>query len=403
MPNPAGVGPRADPFGAFTAWAQETPPGTGELIGLRVAVKDLIAVEGLPNEGDLPGGTPCAPADADAVRRLRQAGGTIVGVTRTDAGGFGTLTPAVSNPRSPDHYAGGSSGGSAAAVASGLSDAALGTDTGGSVRIPAACCGVYGYKPTTGCIDMTGTRLLAETLDTLGILAARLTPLRRVADVLLSEPPANAASATRRILFDDTWQRRPGERAHTEMAAVLDSLTAAGANVAKTSLPVPSDIIRHHGTLVCAEAYARYGDAWRQAPESFPRPAAAALQQAQTLSDADIATARKTAASYRTQLDGILARGDDILIVPTLPCAVPRRDGRKVTLDGRDVPLPIAMMWHTALFNLTGHPVVAVPLPGTAGHPPNSLQLIARRGDDQALLGFAQTLATLVADHATPK
>ncbi len=138
-----------DRFGAFVAFTPDAPAGAGPLAGLRVAVKDNIAVAGLPFTAGHPlFSDRTADTDAPAVRQLRDAGARIVGVTYTDAGGFGVTTPVVKNPAAPGRTVGGSSGGSAAAVAAGLADVALGTDTGGSVRIPAACTGLVGFKPT---------------------------------------------------------------------------------------------------------------------------------------------------------------------------------------------------------------------------------------------------------------
>jgi hypothetical protein len=113
-------------------------------------------------------------ADASCVQRLRAAGARIVGMTRTDAGGFGVSTPEVENPIAPGRTVGGSSGGSAAAVAAGLADAALGTDTGGSVRIPAACTGLIGLKPTRGRIATDGLWPLAPSLDHVGVIGRDL-------------------------------------------------------------------------------------------------------------------------------------------------------------------------------------------------------------------------------------
>src|SRR5690242_1409067 len=145
-------------FGAFVAYASsKVHAADGPLAGLRVAVKDNIRVDGLPFTAGLPmyrGRV--ASRDATAVRLIREAGAQIVGVTCTDAAGLGVATPAVTNPASPDHIAGGSSGGAAAAVAAGDADLGLGTDTGGSVRIPAACCRIYGFKPSHGRVSTDG-------------------------------------------------------------------------------------------------------------------------------------------------------------------------------------------------------------------------------------------------------
>src|SRR6266852_3979359 len=185
-----------DRFGAFVAFTPDAPAGAGPLAGLRVAVKDNIAVAGLPFT---------AGHDAPAVRQLRDAGARIVGVTRTDAGGFGVTTPVVKNPAAPGRTVGGSSGGSAAAVAAGLADVALGTDTGGSVRIPAACTGLVGFKPTCGRISIEGTWPLSPSLDHIGVIGRGLESVARTADVLLghdAEAEARPISTRLRIGID---------------------------------------------------------------------------------------------------------------------------------------------------------------------------------------------------------
>ena len=164
-----------DRFGAFVAIAPDAAAGPGPLSALRVAVKDNIAVRGLPFTAGHPlFADRIAQEDAWAVRRLREAGARIVGVTRTDAGGFGVTTPEVENPAAPGRTVGGSSGGSAAAVAAGLADVALGTDTGGSVRIPAACTGLIGFKPTRGRISNDGVWPLSPSFDHVGVIGRDL-------------------------------------------------------------------------------------------------------------------------------------------------------------------------------------------------------------------------------------
>src|SRR5882672_1020705 len=175
-----------DRFGAFVAIAPDAGAGAGPLSALRVAVKDNIAVRGLPFTAGHPlFADRIADGDAWAVRRLRQAGARIVGVTHTDAGGFGVTTPTVANPAAPGKTVGGSSGGSAAAVAAGLADVALGTDTGGSVRIPAACTGLIGFKPTRGRVPTDGLWPLSTSLDHVGVIGRDLDRVAATAEVLL--------------------------------------------------------------------------------------------------------------------------------------------------------------------------------------------------------------------------
>ena len=161
------------------------------LHGVNIAVKDNIDTAGALCSAGLPFlAERRATKDAVVVAALRAAGAVILGMTATDSGAFGVVTPAVTNPNHPSLIAGGSSGGSAAAVAAGLCDAALGTDTGGSVRIPAACCGVYGFKPTYGVISVAGIRPLTERFDHVGILARTIAEIHKITTALVPHLPA---------------------------------------------------------------------------------------------------------------------------------------------------------------------------------------------------------------------
>ena len=185
-----GQGDAADRFGAFVAIVANAPAGAGPLSGLRVAVKDNIAVAGLPFTAGHPlFADRIAATDASAVRRLRERGARIVGVTAPTPEASASPPPR-SNPAAPGCTVGGSSGGSAAAVAAGLADVALGTDTGGSVRIPAACTGLIGFKPTRGQIATDGVWPLSPSLDHIGIIGRDLDIVAQTAECLLTPSPA---------------------------------------------------------------------------------------------------------------------------------------------------------------------------------------------------------------------
>src|SRR5215470_15879037 len=187
----------ADDINAFVPGPRlhiEGRPG-GPLAGLTFAAKDLFDVAGYPTGGGNPDwarGKPIPTRHAWAVQRLLDAGATLIGKTITDEVSLGILgenpfdgTPL--NPKAPDRVPGGSSSGSASAVADGLCDTALGTDTGGSVRVPASFCGLYGIRPTHGRLDLTGMMPQASSSDTTGWFARDATTFARVSEVLLGE------------------------------------------------------------------------------------------------------------------------------------------------------------------------------------------------------------------------
>ena len=162
----------------------------GPLHGVPVAVKDLIDVAGVVAGAGSPklAGN-LARRDAEVVAGLRAAGAVVVGKTRTHEFAYGVVTPGTVNPWDPERIAGGSSGGSAAAVAAGLVPAALGSDTAGSIRIPASCCGIVGLKPTWGRVPATGVWPLSWSCDHVGPMAATVADVALLDEVLAAEPP----------------------------------------------------------------------------------------------------------------------------------------------------------------------------------------------------------------------
>ncbi len=205
--------------------ARQSPPDA-PLAGVTVAIKDNIdTVPAVCNAGLDHNATHLPAEDAEVVAQLRGAGAIVPGVTRTDSGAFGVTTPRVINPLGPGLIAGGSSGGSAAAVAADLCDVALGTDTGGSIRIPAACCGVFGFKPTLGSVSLRGIRPLAESCDHVGPLAGSIAPIVAVMRVLApgfdSQPCAIPQPVSIGI------PRSAIREASSDVLSVLDDFTRA--------------------------------------------------------------------------------------------------------------------------------------------------------------------------------
>ncbi len=178
------------PLNAFIDWDRTARHGDGALAGVTIGVKANIAVKGMPWSAGMEAfRSRIADRDAETVRLLRDAGAAILGTLNMDEAAYGTegnnpwFGP-VHNPHRPGYSAGGSSSGSGAAVAAGLCDAALGTDTMGSIRIPAAMCGIYGFKPANASVSLDGLELCGPTLDAIGPLARSLDLLERVARVM---------------------------------------------------------------------------------------------------------------------------------------------------------------------------------------------------------------------------
>lgn len=344
--------------------------------GLHVAVKDMLAVAGLPQTGGLAvRARRRAPADAAAVAALRRLGFIIAGVTRTDAAGFGTMTPEVRNPRHGERAVGGSSGGSAAAVAAGLADVGLGTDTGGSGRIPAAYCDLVAFKAGRGRSDMTGVLPLAPSFDTLAVMARGFATLLRAAPALLTRA--------------GSLERTPARWRHdTDVAATADPQVRSAFARVVDRLPVARPwrsgisfeaLARWHSMVVCAEALQVHQADWRRAPGLFPPVVARALAEAERLSTAAVARARRAVEAAGAALASSLAV-DEILVVPTLPMAPQPRGTTVAIVGGRRCPITAANIRYTMAFNVAGLPVVVAPIDGL------SVQFVGAKDRDEWLL-----------------
>lgn len=269
-----------DPEGALAeARRQDALPSgeRGPLSGLPVAVKDNIAVRGLPcTSGSALLDGYRAPYDATAVERLRRAGAVIVGKTNLDEFGMGSATTRsyrapTGNPADPERIPGGSSGGSAAAAACGSAFAALGTDTGGSVRQPAAHCGIFGLRPTYGRISRFGVTAYASSFDQVGCMSSDLVSVGRVLDAISGEDPRDATSASRpapdfgaaagtprmpkRLAVagpEELGALDPASREAFSRAA--RAIERAGVEMREVSLPPPETAVAAYYLLACAEA-----------------------------------------------------------------------------------------------------------------------------------------------------
>ncbi|MEA2971569.1 MAG: amidase [Actinomycetota bacterium] len=344
--------------------------------GLAVAVKDLFDMVGLPTTaGSRAVATDARPAPADAAClagiRAGEAAGTlhVVGKTNLHELGYGVTgvnpwygTPV--NPRDPALVPGGSSSGSAVAVATGEADVALGTDTGGSNRIPAACCGVAGLKTTHGRIPLTGVSPLAPSLDTVGPLARDVAGL--IAGMALLEPGFTVAALPERLVVG-----RLRVPAHPAIDAAVDAaLAGAGFDVVDVEPEGWDEAVAAAAATLAVEAWATNGHLLARRDRLGP-DVASRLEKGRH-ADAAAAGARE---AWRQRLTAMLGRVD-VLALPTLADFPPTLEDR-----GR-----VFRIRHTEVMNLAGVPALALPVPAR-GHPlPASLQLVGRHGADALLL-----------------
>lgn len=366
----------------------------GPLAGLTFAAKDLFDVAGFPTGGGNPDWArqhPIPTRHAWAVQRLLDVGATLIGKTITDEVSLGILgenpfdgTPL--NPKAPDRVPGGSSSGSASAVAQGLCDTALGTDTGGSVRVPASFCGLYGIRPTHGRLDLTGMMPQAPSSDTTGWFARDAHTFARVSEVMLGESIIGTLP-TRLVIAVDAFGL-----ADTETAAALQPIVrklSALIGKVREDLLAPAGLSvwsRAQRTLQPYEAWLTFKD-WLD--RDNPRMAfnvARGLALSSSISESDRHWAALTRDEARARLAWLLPPGT-IACMPTTPFPAPRKDLALATLD----PLRARMNCLTAHGGLTGVPQVNLP-GASVGGLPVGLSILGARGDDAALVAVARAL-----------
>jgi Asp-tRNA(Asn)/Glu-tRNA(Gln) amidotransferase A subunit family amidase len=330
-------------------------------------------------------------------------------VTRTDAGGFGVTTPEVENPAAPALTVGGSSGGSAAAVAAGLADVALGTDTGGSVRIPAACTGLIGFKPTRGRIATDGVWPLSPSLDHVGVIGHDLDVVARTAEALLAPSPTARSPAARpvsrgslRVGFDRTTLIECDQAVASAFAQVIGALQDSGIDVVPVALPNLEDVLDAHRAILLAEAREVYRPLSPAQRDRLAVVAQRSLKLADAVTGEMVRAARQKAAKVATAVEVLFAH-TDIILSPTITCPVPPRDARRVEIKGRTVSVVQALITMTAPFNLSGHPTLALPCAAGVHGLPLSIQMTAASAADLSLFGVARAIAPVLRFSASAR
>jgi aspartyl-tRNA(Asn)/glutamyl-tRNA(Gln) amidotransferase subunit A len=370
----------------------------GPLHGVPLAIKDLADVAGVVTGAGSPklAGN-LAARDAEVVARLRAAGAVVVGKTRTHEFAYGVLTPGTVNPWDPGRIAGGSSGGSAAAVAAGMVTAALGTDTAGSIRIPAACCGVVGFKPTWGRVPATGVWPLSWSCDHVGPIAGDVADAALLFGAMAGDP-APAPEPGRR----GPWAGGPriGRLAAEALGPVdppvtaaldrlCERLEAAGARIDEVTLPLGA-ARASVAAIVLPEAAAAHERLLAETGEEGYGPRVlAALRLGQSALAGEYLAGLRYRGRFSARVEELLAEREALLL-PTLPCVAPEVGQRTVTVAGVRAGVQPQLTALPGAFNCSGSPVVSLPV-GLAppGGLPVAASLVGRLGGDHELLRLA--------------
>jgi aspartyl-tRNA(Asn)/glutamyl-tRNA(Gln) amidotransferase subunit A len=370
----------------MSIWITELDPGRE---GTRLAVKDLFDTAGVRTTyGSKVFADHVPEATAPAVARLEAAGYVNVGKTNLHEFAWGITSEnphygSVPNPVAPERIAGGSSGGNAAALAAGLVEAALGTDSGGSVRIPAACCGVVGFKPTYGLVSGDGCFPLAPSYDHVGPMARDVVGCERMMGVLADgfEPAALDDLADLRVGVAWTARAEPLVRARVEAAAAL------APNRRAVELPFPEDVypaFAREAADVHRELFAVHRHLYG---ENVARKVAWALK----VPDADVEEALAARERYRERVAELMD-GLDLVVTPTIPTVAPALGIGDLALRERVIEL-------TLPWNTVGAPALALPCGLAEDDLPASIQLVGKPGDDALVLAAGRLLERALAER----
>lgn len=361
---------------------RELAEGTdrGPLHGIPIGVKDNIDVAGAWTRlGTAAFGHRLADRDAAVIARLREAGAVVLGKTRTHELAWGMITEGCRNPRDPERIVGGSSGGSAAAVAAGIVPVALGTDTGGSVRNPAALCGVTGVKTAAGALPMDGIAPMAPTQDTAGVLGSGVADCRMTLECLGVRDSSRQVRRIGRIA--DTWAQRVEPEVSRATTDAIERLRGRGVEVVDVSV--------RHSELAPAAAYvimlAEAARNWWPGDEQLPTGATSAdvrdeLRRGIRLADEDYGRALQVRAAVEKGAREALGEVDALLL-PSCPVLANPIGRDEVECAGRTIPVAAAHSALTSLGSASGLPALSVP--GDGEGLPTGIQLI---GDSTATL-----------------
>jgi Asp-tRNA(Asn)/Glu-tRNA(Gln) amidotransferase A subunit family amidase len=364
--------------------------------GLPVAVKDLIDVAGQPVRNGTPGlGHRVATEDAEPWARLRAHGYVVAARTTVPELAWSVRTPGCRNPWDPARDAGGSSGGSAVAVATGAVPVALGTDTGGSIRIPAALCGVAGLRPTRDVVPMRGITPVAPSMDTVGPIALTARECLRLHGLLAAEPVELTPVAGLRVGWPASlW----GDKIDSEVLRLVEeaaeTLRGAGVKIVDVELPLTRRHARTAGyTTMLYESAQHWWAAYQKDPDSLAGRAIGLLRSGSEVSTSDYERAREQAAAIGAEVDEAFGEVDALLL-PTVPVTAAPLDATTVELGGREEDIETAYYRLTALAAVSGHPALSVPAGLSSAGLPVGAQVVGPRRREALVCSLGDAIET---------
>lgn len=381
----------------------------GPLHGVPLSLKDLIDVAGMPTTAaSRLRESAVATRDAVIVTRLRKAGAIIIGKCNLHEFAFGTTGEESAygptlNPADMTRSPGGSSSGSAVSVTTGMACASIGTDTGGSIRIPASACGCVGLKPTYAEFPCEGIVPLGRSLDHVGPLTRTVSDARIVHAALrgsvlavAAAPPTPTSARSLRLglpapyfmdVLDDDVRRC--------FAAALDRLQSGGVQIREVRIGHAADAPAIYLHVQLPEASAYHAAALERHPQDYQPGVRLRLELGRYVLAEDYVRAQQGRALLRCEVDQALG-GVHALVLPTLPIPAPILGARTARIGSREEPIRPLMLRETQLFNLTGHPAISLPGGATAAGLPCGLQLVGRINRTEGLLDVAECCERLL-------
>ena len=371
----------------------------GPLHGLSIAVKDIFDIAGQPRGNGNPEAMRGAPVatDAPVVAALRAAGADIFASTSLLEYAAGAVHPDVAEARNPydaGRTAGGSSGGSAALVGAGVCSVALGTDTGGSIRIPAHYCATVGFKPSYGALALDGVEPLAPSFDHVGLIGDSVAVVARVFGALTAAPDGEGVGELSEplrvgIILSQLEQGELAPEVTGAVRASIELLRLAGCIIVPVDGSALTEIAATFDDILLFEAWQAHGDRVTDRPEHYGPETLRLLRGGKTVSAERYASALATRDALRPAAAGVY-RGIDVLVTPAVPFVAPP------TTPPIDTPAGAAEGMFSGVFNVTGDPALVIPCGWDTCGLPIGLQLSAPLGADSALLAAAQLVETIL-------